>query len=100
MTRRIVLRPAAEADIDAAAAWLEERSPRAAAKFWRGVDEKLEQLQENPLQYQRVVGQARRAPLRDFPYALFYIPTDDEIIVIACQHGRRHPKHWQNRIPE
>lgn len=100
MTRRIVLRPAAEADIDAAAAWLEERSRRAAAKFWRTVEEKLKRLQENPFQYQRVIGQARRALLRDFRYALFYIATDDEIVVIACTHGRRHPRRWQERVPE
>jgi plasmid stabilization system protein ParE len=100
MTRRVVLRAAAEADIDAAAAWLEERSPRSAARFWRAVEETLQRLQDNPFQYQRVIGQARRALLWDFRYALFYIVTDNEIVVIACTHGSRHPKRWQERIPE
>jgi toxin ParE1/3/4 len=100
MTRRVVLRSDAEADIDAAAAWLEERSPRSAARFWRAVEEALQRLQGNPFQYQRVIGQARRAPLRDFGYALFYVVLEDEIVVVACMHGSRHPKRWQERIPE
>jgi plasmid stabilization system protein ParE len=100
VTRRVVLRPTAKADIDAAAAWLEEQSPRSAARFWRPVDQTLQGLRENPFQYQRVVGEARRAPLRRFGYALFYRVTEDEIVVVACTHGRRHPKRWQDRIPE
>jgi plasmid stabilization system protein ParE len=100
MTRRVILRPAAEADINAAAAWLEERSPRSAAKFWRAIDETLERLRVNPFQYQRLIGQARRAPLRRFRHALFYVVIDDEILVVACVHGSRNPKRWQERIPE
>src|SRR2546423_12241170 len=92
MTRRIVLRPAAKTDIDAAAAWLEERSPRAAARFWRAVDQTLQRVRENPLQYQRVIGSARRAPLRRFRYALFYFVTEDEVVVVGCVHGSRDPK--------
>ena len=100
MTRRIVLRPAAKADIDAAAAWLEEQSPRAAAKFWRALDQTLQRIRENPLQYQRVIGEARRAALRRFRYALFYVVTADEVVVVACIHGSRDPKRAQERIPE
>jgi plasmid stabilization system protein ParE len=90
MTRRIVVRPATEADINAVAAWYEEQSPLTATRFCRTVDEKLQLLRENPFQYQRVIGQARRALLRDFPQAPFYIATDDEIVIVACTHGRRH----------
>ena len=100
MMRRIVVRPAAESDIGAAAAWLEERNPHSAARFWRAVEEKLQLLQQNPFQYQRVTGSARRALIRNFRYALFYIVTEEEIVVIACTHGSRHPKRWQERIPE
>jgi plasmid stabilization system protein ParE len=100
MTRRVVLRPAARSDIDAAAAWLEEQSPRSAAKFLRVVDRTLQRVRENPFQYQRVIGEARRAPLRRFGYGLFYRVIEDEIVVIACMHGRRDPATWQDRIPE
>jgi toxin ParE1/3/4 len=100
MTRRIVLRPAAEADIDAASGWLEEQSPQSAARFWRVIDETLLRLRENPLQYQRVLGNTRRVVLGTFRYALFYFDTETEIVVIACIHTSRHPRRWQARIPE
>jgi plasmid stabilization system protein ParE len=35
--------------------------------------------------------------LRRFPYSLFYRIIDDQVIVVACMHGRRHPRRWQSR---
>jgi len=100
MTRRLVLRPAAEADITAAAAWYEEQSPKAGANFWRVVEAKLGFVRDNPLQYQVLRGRYRRALLHPFQYALIYTFNDGEIIVVACLHGRRDPATWQDRIPE
>ncbi|MGE0420709.1 MAG: type II toxin-antitoxin system RelE/ParE family toxin [Reyranellaceae bacterium] len=31
----------------------------------------------------------RRAPLRRFPYALYYSVEDDEVIIVALMHHRR-----------
>lgn len=39
----------------------------------------------------------RRALLRRFPYALFFVIEDEVIFVIACFHGNRDPLQWQNR---
>jgi plasmid stabilization system protein ParE len=46
-------------------------------------------LRENPLIYPIVDGDLRRAPLRRFPYALFYLIEDGEVIVVALMHHRR-----------
>lgn len=46
-------------------------------------------LNENPLLYPIVDGDLRRAPLRRFPYALFYLIEDSEVIVVALMHHRR-----------
>jgi plasmid stabilization system protein ParE len=35
--------------------------------------------------------------LRRFPYSLFYRIIDDQVIVVACMHGRRHPRRWRSR---
>jgi plasmid stabilization system protein ParE len=45
-----------------------------------------------------VHGEARRAVLRRFPYSVIYAVREDEIVVIACFHGRRDPKRWQDRL--
>lgn len=41
--------------------------------------------------------QTRRALLRRFPYGLYYRIVDDQIVVVACMHGRRNPRRWQSR---
>ena len=100
MTLRFVVEPYVEADIAAATAWLEERSPTAASRFVRAVRNTLLLIAQNPHQYQAVFGRYRRAMVRPFSYGLIYTVTTNEIIVIACTHASRHPKRWQDRIPE
>ncbi|MBX3502490.1 MAG: type II toxin-antitoxin system RelE/ParE family toxin [Alphaproteobacteria bacterium] len=46
-------------------------------------------LLENPLIYPIVDGDLRRAPLRQFPYALFYLVENNGIIVVALMHHKR-----------
>jgi toxin ParE1/3/4 len=49
------------------------------------------------LAYPRVKGDTRRAAVRRFPYAVYFRPIKDEIIVLAVMHGRRLPRHWRSR---
>ncbi|MEB3331339.1 MAG: type II toxin-antitoxin system RelE/ParE family toxin [Synechococcaceae cyanobacterium] len=39
----------------------------------------------------------RRVFLKDFPFALFYRPNDQGIIVIALAHHARRPGYWRDR---
>jgi plasmid stabilization system protein ParE len=41
-----------------------------------------------------IEGEVRRYLLRGFPFALFYVPSDDEIVVLACLHGASDPNTW------
>ena len=40
----------------------------------------------------------RRRVLLDFPYLIFYIPTSDEITIIAVMHQSREPDYWKKRL--
>jgi plasmid stabilization system protein ParE len=99
MTRKLVLEPEAEAEIGEAAGWYEARSPGLGLEFLRAVEGLLGAIQRNPHQYQVVFREVHRAPLRRFPYGLMYVATDQEIIVVACIHGRRNPNRWKGRSP-
>jgi len=44
-----------------------------------------------------VLKTVRRARVKLFPYALFYVVDGDELLVIACFHSRRDPRRWQSR---
>jgi plasmid stabilization system protein ParE len=97
MTFTFSVEPEAEAEIDEAASWYDTQSPSLGAEFLRAVQASLGAIQRNPFQYQIVYRQVRRAAIRRFPYGLMYSVQESEIIVIACIHGRRHPRRWRSR---
>jgi plasmid stabilization system protein ParE len=99
MNYRLVVEPEAEFEIDEASRWYEAKDVDLGEDFLRSVEESLASIQDNPLLYQTVHGDARRVGLRRFPYGLIYIATEGEVVVLACIHGRRDPKRWQDRVP-
>jgi plasmid stabilization system protein ParE len=98
MNRRLTLRTQAELEIGEAAVWYEGCGAGLGHDFLRAVDAGLAAIQRNPFQYQIMSGELRRAGLRRFPYGLIYRCRDQEIIVVACAHGRRDPRRWQERV--
>ena len=97
MKHLLVVEPEAEAEIDEASRWYDSNSSGLGADFLRAVDAVLAAIQDNPLQYQTVYGAIRRARLRRYPYGLMYVVSDRNVVVVACMHGRRSPKVWQER---
>jgi len=100
MTARLVVRPAAEADIAAAAQWYEARASGLGAEFLRLVDVALAEVQRMPERFPVVHAQCRRALLRRFPYGIYFVPTAELISVVACMHARRDPRRWEERVGE
>lgn len=97
MTQALVIRSAAEADIERAFHWYEEQSPGLGAEFVRSIDAALAAIQRHPELFPDVHQGIRRALLRRFPYALFYVVEPQRIQVLACMHHRQHPRRWQSR---
>ena len=97
MKRLLFVEPEAEGEIDEASRWYDSHSPGLGADFLRAVDAVLAAIQDNPHQFQTIYGEVRRAGLRRYPYGLMYVVSDQDIVVVACIHGRRHPKVWQER---
>jgi len=100
MTYKVIVRPEAAREIQEAFDWYEERSEGLGLEFLRVADACLSGIQCNPTIHQIIYEQVRRALLRKFPYALFYIFTEDTIVVLACFHAKRSPADWQRRAEE
>jgi len=96
--RRVIVRPAARADILAAYRWYEKERNGLGAAFLEAIRSAMDTVGENPEVYAVVRGDIRRLNLHRFPYALFYRFRAGLIIVIACMHGSRDPKRWESRI--
>ncbi|NBS31951.1 MAG: type II toxin-antitoxin system RelE/ParE family toxin [Planctomycetia bacterium] len=94
------LRFAAEvpADIAAAFAWYERQRPGLGCQFGDCVVACFEKICRQPLSYERVQGDYRRALLRRFPYAVFFMVAQDSITVFGVIHTARDPAKWQERL--
>lgn len=98
MSRRPVLTPEAEADLDEAFAWYEEQVLGLGSDFVAAVEDQLERIAANPLQYQEAHQGIRRAILKRFPYAIFYLQEEGRVVVLAVEHQARDPEHWKRRL--
>jgi plasmid stabilization system protein ParE len=94
---RIVFRPEAETELAEAAEWYEARAAGLGTEFLRALDAAIASIERQPKGYAIVFKNVRRALLRRFPYNVIYSASDDEILIVACIHGRRDPKRWQER---
>ena len=95
---RIILRPAAAADIENATQWYERQRPGMGDEFLRAVDAALNRIRRHPIGCPKIHRDARRALLLKFPYAIFYRVYPDRVLVISCTHGKRDPLRWKSRI--
>jgi len=71
--------------------------PELGERFANAVVETAEAIATMPLRFAVVDTGRRRAGGRWFPYGLFYLVEETRVVVIACFHGKRNPKHWQLR---
>jgi len=97
VTPHLVFRAEAEAELLDARAWYEGERIGLGAIFAAAVETTVALILENPLAYPRVKGDTRRALVRRFPYAVYFRPVGDEIVVLAVMHGRRLPRRWRSR---
>jgi plasmid stabilization system protein ParE len=98
MTRRFILRPLAEADLDDAARWYEEERVGLAQRFLNDADRTFARIRERPLQFPSVSSDVRRALLHTFPYAVYFRASDGTIVVLGVLQLRRNPNVWRGRV--
>jgi plasmid stabilization system protein ParE len=96
MTHAVVFRPQAEEEARAARTWYEHRKMGLGVRFADAISEAIRRIASNPLAFPLVHGETRRAIVRSFPFAAFWVHGDD-VVILAAMHGRRHPREWQIR---
>lgn len=96
--RRFRVRPLAEADAQAAFDWYEGQAAGLGHEFLRAVDAGYAMIERWPEMFPLVYRATRRALLRRFPYSVYYTVSGEVIQVLACVHGKQHPRRWRRRI--
>ena len=98
MSRRIVLRPEAEADLLQARDWYGQEDSELAEAFLDSFDSTIARIEAMPELYAVALMNVRRGKLRRFPYLVYYRVFSDRIEVIGLLHGSRDPQVWQKRV--
>ena len=94
---RVIFTQAARAELIQAQDWYEGEVPGLGRRFRQAIDTLAERMSANPRQFPVVFKSVRRALLRRFPYALFFVVEEQTLFVIACFHASRDPLQWQRR---
>jgi plasmid stabilization system protein ParE len=96
--KRVVVRPAAAADIEDAYQWYESQQPGLGEEFLAALGGAHDRIVEHPEAFPILHRNTRRALIpRRFPYGLFYRIDGETIIIVAFMHAKRDPRRWQRR---
>lgn len=98
MDYELIIRPEARTDLLDIFQWYQEQRSGLGFDFKLCVDEVFSKLQKHPSIYKKVYQNIRRAVTRRFPFSVFYIIDNNNVIVLAVLHARRDPEKWKNRI--
>jgi plasmid stabilization system protein ParE len=97
MSRPIIFRPEAEADVTEAIGWYEGRVIGLGFEFLKTLDACLQRIARNPEHYPAIHKTVRRALLRRFPYGVFFLAESERVVVLAVFHAKRDPRRWLDR---
>jgi plasmid stabilization system protein ParE len=95
---KLFVHPEAAAEMNEAAAFYgREANVELALAFIAEVDRAFSLLEKNPEIGPLWRGDARRLPLRRFPYNVVYRRQATRLEILAIAHQRRRPGYWKMR---
>ena len=97
MSRRLIIRPDAGADIENITDWYDEQRPGLGDRFLDGLRSLLGRITDGPRQFPEITRGVRRALLLQFPYFVYFRLAGDDVVIFAVIHQRRHPDSWRSR---
>ena len=92
MTFDLRFLPEVEEDVISGYSWYEDKARGLGEEYLRIFYASANNLSRNPLLYQKVYGDFRRLLLRRFPYAIYFLIKENEIIVFGLFHCARDPR--------
>jgi toxin ParE1/3/4 len=98
MSLRVIVRPAAEADINEIHSYLEQVREGLGSQFAANLREVLEPLEKSPEMHGVVWRDIRAVRIRRFQYVMYYVVDADRVDVLAVLHGARAAEAWRSRI--
>ena len=92
---RLVSEPHVDLDIEAAFNWYENEQPGLGLEFLDELRTTYGRIAEGPLKYKDLRDGIRRALLRRFPYAVYFVVEGDLAVILTVLHASEDPAKWQ-----
>lgn len=89
--------PEAEAELNAAIDWYEEREPGLGLDFAAEVRAAIERAMQLPDAWSELAPGIRKVLTHRFPYGVLYPQAGTRLHVLAVRHLARQPGYWQGR---
>jgi plasmid stabilization system protein ParE len=87
----------AENDLRESVIWYNTQQKGLGQKLVEEVENVMNRMLENPLQFPKVLKYIYKANIKRFPFTLFYVISDNEIFVLAVFHQSRNPLIWKRQ---
>ena len=90
----LTFHPFAAEEYRQASVWYEENQTGLGLRFEKAIENKIRQIEYNPLLFNKVKGAYRRAVIRIFPFIIIYKYNSrkKEVYISAIYHTRRNPR--------
>ncbi len=93
----LIVEPEAEADLAQAFTWYSARRSGLGDEFLTATEACFASILRHPDAFLIVHAPARRALMRRFPYAVYFVREREAIHVVAVLHTGRDPAMWKKR---
>ena len=100
MTYTLRFLPEVEEDAISGYVWYESKSPGLGDEFLRMFYACVGEIPKNPLLYPKAHSEFRRRLLRRFPYAIYFMIKEDQIIVYGLFHCARDPRSIKMKLQD
>ncbi len=100
MTYGLRFLPEVEEDVIGGYVWYEAKSQGLGEEFLRIFYASASEITRNPLLYPKVYNEFRRCLLRRFPYAIYFMIENDQIIIFGLFHCARDPRSIRTKLQD
>jgi toxin ParE1/3/4 len=98
LTLPLILSPEAETDFDTTFDWYEQQRAGLDIDSASRVQAALDLIVSWPELFAVRAENVRRAPVRRFPYSVYYRVEPDRVVVLAIVHTSRDQSAWLDRL--
>lgn len=98
MIEQVKFTPEADDDVAKSYDWYENREPGLGEDFLRCIEACVQTIQRYPKIFPVAIDEFRHAPIRRFPFEIFYEAEDECVVVYSVFHCSQDPEKWRKRL--